>query len=96
MAKRSLKIYGMSGYQYNQVPAIMLKGRWLESLGFQIGDYVSVNMVDGKLVIEPDAAKKNEALFMKREMEKLEKRFEAEKKRIKAQYVAEQEAGYGI
>lgn len=100
MMTRSMKIYGMSGYKYHQTPTIMLKGKWLESLGFQIGDYVSVSCEDGKIVITPDTEKgemkKAEAAFMERELKALQKRFEAEKHQIHAQYVAEQKAGYGI
>ena len=28
--KRILKVYGMSGYRYNDTPTIMMKGKWLE------------------------------------------------------------------
>ena len=101
MAKknRSVKVYGMSGYKYRETPTIMLKGNWLKDLGFNIGDYISVTCEDGKLVIEPDAKKaemkKAEAAFMEKELRKLQKRFEAEKEAIHAQYVAEQEVRYG-
>ena len=101
MAKknRSVKVYGMSGYKYRETPTIMLKGNWLKDLGFNIGDYISVTCEDGKLVIEPDAKKaemkKAEAEFMEKELKKLQKRFEAEKEAIHAQYVAEQEVRYG-
>lgn len=27
---RTLKVYGMSGYKYHDVPTIMMKGKWLE------------------------------------------------------------------
>jgi virulence-associated protein VagC len=33
----------------------MLKGKWLEELGFKIGDYISIACEDGRLVITPDA-----------------------------------------
>ena len=101
MAKknRSVKVYGMSGYKYRETPTIMLKGNWLKDLGFNIGDYISVTCEDGKLVIEPDAKKaemkRAEAAFMEKELKKLQKRFEAEKEAIHAQYVAEQEVRYG-
>ncbi len=35
---RTVKIYGMSGYKYQATPTIMLKGKWLEELGFEIGE----------------------------------------------------------
>ena len=53
--KRSIKVYGQSGYKYQETPTIMLKGKWLEELGFKIGDYISIACEDGRLVITPDA-----------------------------------------
>lgn len=35
--KRELKVYGQSGYKYQDTPTIMLKGKWLEEAGFDIG-----------------------------------------------------------
>lgn len=52
---RSMKVYGQSGYRYKETPAIMLKGLWLQELGFEIGDYISVSCENGKLIITPDA-----------------------------------------
>ena len=93
--KRSIKIYGQSGYKYQETATIMLKGKWLEELGFKIGDYISVTCEDGRLVITPDAeraaVKAAEAEFMEREMKALQKRYEAEKAKIRAQMVAEPE-----
>ena len=100
MTKRSMKVYGMSGYKYQQVPTVMLKGKWLEQLGFAIGDFVSVSCENGKIIITPDAEKavmkEAEAAFMERELVSIKKRFEAEKEKIHAQFVAEQEARYGV
>ncbi|SFQ46019.1 Toxin SymE, type I toxin-antitoxin system [Lachnospiraceae bacterium XBB1006] len=45
---RTVKIYGMSGYKYQATPTIMLKGKWLEELGFEIGDYITVSCEDAK------------------------------------------------
>ena len=91
--KRSIKVYGQSGYKYQETPTIMLKGMWLKELGFDIGDYISVTCEDGRLVITPDAeraaVKAAEAEFMDREMKALQKRYEAEKVKIRAQMVAE-------
>ena len=91
--KRSVKVYGQSGYKYRETPTIMLKGMWLKELGFDIGDYISVTCEDGRLVITPDAeraaVKAAEAEFMEREMKALQKRYEAEKVKIRAQMVAE-------
>ena len=50
---RNIKVYGMSGHNYDQVPTIMLKGKWLDQINFHIGDYVMVSSEDGKLVITP-------------------------------------------
>ncbi len=91
--KRSIKVYGQSGYKYQETPTIMLKGMWLKELGFDIGDYISVTCEDGRLVITPDAeraaVKVAEAEYMEREMKALQKRYEAEKVKIRAQMVAE-------
>lgn len=91
--KRSIKVYGQSGYKYQETPTIMLKGMWVKELGFDIGDYISVTCEDGRLVITPDAeraaVKAAEAEYMEREMKALQKRYEAEKVKIRAQMVAE-------
>ena len=91
--KRSIKVYGQSGYKYKETPMIMLKGMWLKELGFDIGDYISVICENGKLIITPDteraAMKAAEEEFMEREMKALQKRYEAEIVKIRAQMVAE-------
>ena len=91
--KRSVKVYGQSGYKYRETPTIMLKGLWLKEAGFDIGDYISVTCEDGKIIITQDAkraaVKVAEAEFMEREMKALQKRYEAEKVKIRAQMVAE-------
>ena len=91
--KRSVKVYGQSGYKYRETPTIMLKGLWLKEAGFDIGDYISVTCEDGKIIITQDAeraaVKEAEAQFMEREMKALQKRYEAEKVKIRAQMVAE-------
>ena len=96
---RTVKIYGMSGYKYHATPTIMLKGKWLEELGFEIGDYITVSCEDGKLIITPDAERaalaKAEQEFMERELASLNKRFQKEKERLHAQFVAEKNAEYG-
>ena len=97
---RSVKVYGMSGYKYQSTPTIMLKGNWLKELGFDIGDYISVSCENGKLVITPDVERaelaKAEAEFIERETKILQKRFQVEKKRLHAQFVAERVAKYGV
>ncbi len=91
--KRSVMVYGQSGYKYRETPTIMLKGLWLKEAGFDIGDYISVTCEDGKIIItqeaERAAVKAAEAEFMEREMKALQKRYEAEKVKIRAQMVAE-------
>ena len=98
--KRSMKVVAQSGYKYRETPTITLKGLWLKELGFEIGDYVSVSCENGRLVITPDAEKAKlveaEKAFMDKEMKALQKRFEAEKEMIHAQFVAEREVGYGV
>lgn len=91
--KRSVKVYRQSGYKYRETPTIMLKGQWLKEAGFNIGDYISVTCEDGKIIITQDteraAVKVAEAEFMEREMKALQKRYEAEKVKIRTQMVAE-------
>lgn len=95
---RNMKVHGTSGYRYKVTPTIMLKGEWLKELGFKIGDYVSVSCENGKLVITQDvemaAMKEVEAAFMERETRILKKRFEAEKEKLHAKFVAERKADY--
>lgn len=96
---RSMKVYGQSGYRYKETPAIMLKGQWLKELGFEIGDYILVCCENGKLIITPDAERaalaEAEKAFMEQETRKLQKRFDQERARLHAQFVAEQEVKYG-
>ena len=98
--RRHMKIYGMSGYNYKSTPTIMLKGQWLKELGFENGGYVTASCENDKLVITPDAEmavlKEAEAAFMERETELLQKRFKAEKEKLRAQFVAERTAEYGV
>ncbi len=50
---RRLKVYGQSnGYNYQEVPAIVLKGKWLEAAGFRIGTYCDVVIENDQLVIK--------------------------------------------
>ena len=53
--KRSIKVYGQSGYKYRETPTIMLKGQWLKEAGFDIGDDISVTCEDVKIIITQDA-----------------------------------------
>ena len=49
--KRKLTVTYVNGHNYKTTPAIMLKGLWLEKLGFELGDHVNVECSDGKIVI---------------------------------------------
>jgi len=40
MSKRKLTAYTGSGKDYSYISQIILQGKWLESLGFSIGDKV--------------------------------------------------------
>ena len=97
---RNMKVYGMSGYRYRSTPTIQLKGEWLKEIGFDIGDYISITCENGKLVITPDveraALEEAEAAFMEKETKILQKKFEEEKKRLYAQFVAERKSEYGV
>lgn len=48
---REMKVYEQSGYNYQNIPTIVLKGKWLQELGFSMGDKVSVKCEDGRLTI---------------------------------------------
>lgn len=39
---RRLKVYESSGYKYKPTPLIILKGEWLKSCGFEIGQELEV------------------------------------------------------
>ena len=46
---REMKVYEARGYQYT--PSIVLKGKWLSELGFNIGEQIEVKCEDGRLII---------------------------------------------
>jgi toxic protein SymE len=48
---RKLKICAQSGYKYQAVPAIRLQGKWLEQLGFSVGQEITVQCQKGCLII---------------------------------------------
>ena len=33
---RSMKVHAQSGYNYNATPTIILKGQWLQEMGFEL------------------------------------------------------------
>ena len=67
---RNMKVCGQSGYEYETVPAITLKGKWLEELGFHLGDYVQVKCENGQLIFTPDVNKAQEQAVKLRKMGK--------------------------
>lgn len=54
MSKRKLTVYAGSGKDYSYVSQIILQGKWLESLGFSIGDKVIVDCQPDRIVIEKE------------------------------------------
>ena len=49
---RKLKVYGAVGKWYKEPPKILLKGQWLERLGFDCGDHIEVICSSNKPVIK--------------------------------------------
>lgn len=48
---RKLKVYGHSRHNYKDVPSILLKGQWLERLGYDCGDHIEVICYNGEITI---------------------------------------------
>ncbi len=48
---REMKVYEQSGYNYQNTPTIVLKGKWLQELGFSMGENIVVKCEKGKLTI---------------------------------------------
>ncbi len=48
---RTMKVYAQSGYNYKEVPTIILKGEWLRDCGFDSGDEIVVSVELERLVI---------------------------------------------
>ena len=98
-AYRELKVGSFYNYGSKEAPMLRLQGLWMQDFGFKIGDPVLVKCEDGKLIISVDhdraAAKEREQAYLDKEMHKLQKRFEQEKKKIYQQVVAEREVRYG-
>lgn len=50
---RRLRVYGQSnGYNYQDVPTIVLKGKWLETAGFKIQDRLQIVVEQEKIIIK--------------------------------------------
>jgi len=52
LKRRKLKVYEAPGCTARNIPCIRLQGRWLENLGFKVGDSIDVSEEGGRLVIE--------------------------------------------
>lgn len=48
---RKMKVYAQSGYNYKEVPTIILKGEWLRDCGFDSGEEIVVSVELERLVI---------------------------------------------
>ena len=98
MKNRSLKVVGQSGYNYQTTPTIVLKGRWLQEAGFDIGRCVQVKCEEGKLVIVLDEVREKlieaENRFLETKKSSMHKELQKETEIYRAQLVAEQKAGY--
>lgn len=49
--ERKMKVYAQLGYHYKDTATIILKGAWLETLGFEPGTPINVECEGGRLVI---------------------------------------------
>ena len=49
--RKEFKIYEVYNGK-NTIPQIRINGIWLQELGFNIGDRISLELIEGKLVIE--------------------------------------------
>ena len=92
----------LSGSSYTQVPKIQMEGRWLEELGFSIGNTIVVEYGEGSLCIRPmtetELAEKQHREALKEldskaaEIRKLQFRLEKESQEL--QRVAEPQQEY--
>lgn len=62
---RKMKVYEASGYQYKQTPSIVLKGKWLSELGFDIGEQIEVKCENGRLIITNFAFAKERSIAIR-------------------------------
>ena len=51
MEQRTITIYRGSGKNYTPIPQIIIQGQWLQKLGFSIGDKVTIDYQQDRLVI---------------------------------------------
>jgi len=52
LKERRLKVYDQARGGYYNIPTILLKGHWLEQLGFNIHDEIIVICNEGELIIK--------------------------------------------
>lgn len=51
--ERQIKVYSQHGYYgADQRPAIFLQGKWVQELGFNIGDHCIIICDDNKITIQ--------------------------------------------
>ena len=97
---RKIKVISQNGRNYKPTPTIILKGQWLNEIGFEIGDQIKIECENGKLVVSLDKERMEmldaERAFMEAETKKLQARFKKEKEEIYARYVAERRVAYGL
>lgn len=43
-----------TGRRYSEVPKIQMEGKWLEAIGFSVGEKIHVDYDDGKIIIRTD------------------------------------------
>lgn len=51
---RKIKVISQNGRNYKPTPTIILKGQWLNEIGFEIGDQIKIECENGKLVVSLD------------------------------------------
>ena len=56
MERRKLKVYYGRGRNYQRLPQIILKGLWLERMGFSVGDKLTVDCQPGRVIVTREGA----------------------------------------
>ncbi|WP_342754299.1 endoribonuclease SymE [Pantoea sp. MBD-2R] len=65
-AARRIKVsYASTFPDYERIPSLIMKGKWLEAAGFTTGTAVDVRVMDGCLVITSRAPEPEEPELMK-------------------------------
>ena len=52
MNRRILKVYEAFTGKNEKIPSIRLQGKWLQQMGFEIGDNIIIREEESKLIIE--------------------------------------------